>query len=103
MIGAAAAILAGAALACAPQAQAMARAQAQAASPIAVPPLAYKVRTLANGLKLYSMRDASSATVAVVVYYGVGGRDDPAGRSGFAHLFEHMMFRDTRDLSAEQS
>jgi hypothetical protein len=52
MIGAAAAILAGAALACAPQAQAMARAQAQAASPIAVPPLAYKVRTLANGLKL---------------------------------------------------
>lgn len=96
MIGAAAAAMAVASLSMAPAAQA-------APAAISVPPLAYKLRTLANGLKLYSMRDPGSATVSVDVYYDVGARDDPRGRSGFAHLFEHMMFRDTRDLSAQQS
>ena len=37
------------------------------------------------------------------VWYGVGSKDDPLGRSGFAHLFEHMMFKATRDLPAESS
>ncbi|MGC8000486.1 M16 family metallopeptidase, partial [Salmonella enterica] len=35
------------------------------------------------------------------VWYGVGSKDDPQGRSGFAHLFEHMMFKATRNLPAE--
>jgi zinc protease len=98
MIGGAAAILAAAALGGAP-----APVRAATGSVIVVPPLAFKARTLANGLKLYAMHDPKSASVTVDVWYGVGARDDPKGRSGFAHLFEHMMFRDTRDLSADQS
>ncbi|HEY3814553.1 MAG TPA: pitrilysin family protein [Caulobacteraceae bacterium] len=73
------------------------------ASSIIVPPFTYTTRTLPNGMKLYEMRDPKSATVTVDIWYGVGSRDDPRGRSGFAHLFEHMMFRDTRDLTADQS
>ena len=67
----------------------------------AVPPIDYTVRTLANGLKVYSVVDRSTSDVTVQVWYGVGSKDDPQGRSGFAHLFEHMMFKATRDMPAE--
>ncbi|MES2896977.1 MAG: pitrilysin family protein [Pseudomonadota bacterium] len=67
----------------------------------AVPPIAYKERTLANGLKVYSSVDKTTPNVTVQVWYGVGSKDDPIGRSGFAHLFEHMMFKATRDMPAE--
>lgn len=66
-----------------------------------VPPIAYKERTLANGLKVYSSIDRTTPNVTVQVWYGVGSKDDPAGRSGFAHLFEHMMFKATRDMPSE--
>ncbi|WP_394761127.1 M16 family metallopeptidase [Phenylobacterium sp.] len=66
-----------------------------------VPPIVYTQRTLANGLKVYASLDRSTPNVTVQVWYGVGSKDDPAGRSGFAHLFEHMMFKATRDLPAE--
>jgi zinc protease len=58
-----------------------------------VPKVDYRVRVLANGLKVLSVVDRSEPNVAVQVWYGVGGRDDPPGRSGFAHLLEHLMFR----------
>ena len=61
-----------------------------------------KARTLANGLRVYSIRDTSSSNVSVQVWYDVGSKDDPRGRSGFAHLFEHMMFKATRNLVPEQ-
>jgi zinc protease len=67
-----------------------------------VPPIAYTERTLANGLRVYAIRDTSSANVSVQVWYDVGSRDDPAGRSGFAHMFEHLMFKATRNLVPEQ-
>ena len=67
-----------------------------------VPPIAYQTRTLANGLRVYTIRDPNSANVSVQVWYDVGSRDDPRGRSGFAHLFEHMMFKSTRNLVPEQ-
>ena len=63
-----------------------------------VPRVAYKVRVLANGLKVVSVVDRSEANVAVQVWYGVGGRDDPQGRSGFAHLIEHLMFRGAKGM-----
>src|SRR3569623_2347986 len=63
-----------------------------------VPPIAYTVRTLANGATLYALRDPSVATVSVNIWYGVGQRDDPRGRGGFAHLNEHLMFKQTRNL-----
>src|SRR3954467_485405 len=75
---------------------------APAAAGVAVPPIVYKERTPANGLKGYASRDATTPNVTVQVWYGVGSKDDPEGRSGFAHLFEHLMFKATRDLPSEQ-
>ena len=69
--------------------------------PATAPPIAFTKRTLANGLQVYASLDRSTPNVTVQVWYGVGSKDDPAGRSGFAHLFEHMMFKATRDLPAE--
>ena len=82
-------------------------AQAQDVAPapqreIAVAPLAYTERALPNGLKVYAIRDTSTANVSVQVWYDVGSKDDPAGRSGFAHMFEHLMFKGTRNLVDEQ-
>ena len=78
-------------------------AQAQSApAAAAVKPLAYTERTLANGLRVYAIRDTSTATVSVHVWYDVGSKDDPKGRSGFAHMFEHLMFKATRNLVPEQ-
>ncbi|WP_420479012.1 M16 family metallopeptidase [Brevundimonas sp. FT23028] len=71
---------------------------AQDAATIAVPPLQYSHRTLGNGLNVYSMPDPSAGTVTVTVWYNVGGKDDPEGRSGFAHLFEHILSRKTVNL-----
>lgn len=94
------ALLIGAALLpCAAQAQEAAPAPARE---IAVAPLAYTERTLPNGLKVYAIRDTSTANVSVQVWYDVGSKDDPAGRSGFAHMFEHLMFKGTRNLVPEQ-
>ncbi|MDE2774766.1 MAG: pitrilysin family protein [Chloroflexota bacterium] len=47
---------------------------------------------LDNGLEVILARDATAPTVAVDIWYKVGSANDPEGKSGFAHLFEHMMF-----------
>ncbi|MEI2433061.1 pitrilysin family protein [Lysobacter yananisis] len=67
---------------------------------IAVPPLAYTERTLGNGLRVYALPDPDAGEVAVNLWYGVGGRDDPKDRAGLAHLLEHLMFKATRNLPA---
>ena len=64
-------------------------------------PAGFKHRVLGNGLEVYSARDTSTTNVSVQVWYKVGSKDDPAGRSGFAHLFEHLMFKATRNLPPE--
>ncbi|HLL30181.1 MAG TPA: pitrilysin family protein [Allosphingosinicella sp.] len=69
-----------------------------AASRIEVPPLQFKERRLANGLRVISMRDTTTANVSVSVWYEVGSKHDPEGRSGFAHLFEHILSRKTRNM-----
>jgi zinc protease len=66
-----------------------------------VEPLKFTQRTLTNGLRVYALRDTGTANVSVQVWYDVGSKDDPAGRSGFAHLFEHIMFKATRNMPAE--
>ena len=68
---------------------------------ISVKPLALRQRRLVNGLQVVSLPTEGGATVSVQVWYRVGGKDDPAGRSGFAHLFEHMMFKRTRHMAPE--
>src|SRR5271155_2877929 len=49
--------------------------------------------TLSNGLRVVASPDHSAPVVTVGVYYQIGFRLEPRGRSGFAHLFEHMMFQ----------
>src|SRR5439155_5827276 len=68
---------------------------------VRIAPLKYRQRTLTNGLGVVSIENHQSPTVAIVVSYRVGGKDDPAGRSGFAHLFEHMMFKATKNQKNE--
>jgi len=77
-------------------------AQAPASSAAGIRPIAFTSRTLANELRVYAIRDTTTPNVAIQVWYDVGGRDDPRGRSGFAHLFEHLMFKATRNLVPEQ-
>lgn len=68
---------------------------------LALAPLALTRRRLPNGLELITL-PAPSASVSVQVWYRVGAKDDPNGRSGFAHLFEHLMFKRTRYMADEQ-
>lgn len=52
----------------------------------------YQQFTLPNGLRVVVHEDHKAPVVAVSVWYHVGSKDEPAGRTGFAHLFEHLMF-----------
>jgi zinc protease len=53
----------------------------------------FRRHTLDNGLRVILSRDNGAPVVAVNLWYGVGSRDERPGRTGFAHLFEHMMFQ----------
>jgi zinc protease len=59
-------------------------------------------RTLSNGLKLILLEDHKSPVAVVQVYYRVGSRDDVPGKSGRAHLLEHMMFKGTPKTGPEE-
>ena len=74
-----------------------------AALPLKAQPAAPELEafTLANGLEVVLVEDRSAPVVAVDVWYHVGSANDPEGRSGFAHLFEHMMFQGTANLSKD--
>lgn len=54
--------------------------------------------TLDNGLKVILSQDKTSPTAIVAVYYNIGFRIEPKDRTGFAHLFEHMMFQGSKNL-----
>ncbi len=54
--------------------------------------------TLDNGLRVVLAPDSTAPVVAVAVYYDVGMRSEPLGRTGFAHLFEHVMFQGSAHL-----
>lgn len=60
-----------------------------------VPVEYYKLK---NGLKVALSQDKTAPTVAVAVYYNIGFRIEPKDRTGFAHLFEHMMFQGSQNL-----
>ena len=68
---------------------------------IKIAPITFRHATLPNGLQIYSIEDHSSPTVAVQVWFHVGSKDDPNHRSGFAHLFEHMMFKGNEHLNPD--
>ena len=60
-----------------------------------VPIVYYK---LDNGLKVVLSPDKTAPTIGVGVYYNIGFRIEPKNRTGFAHLFEHMMFQGSKNL-----
>jgi zinc protease len=64
-------------------------------------PIDFTDRTLPNGLRVLLVEDHRTPSVAINVGYRVGGKDDPPGRSGFAHLFEHLMFKGTANTPPE--
>lgn len=72
-----------------------------AVAQVAMPRINFQQKTLPNGMRVLSAVDPSSPTVAIQVWYHVGSKDDPVGRSGFAHLFEHIMFKATRNMKSE--
>src|SRR6266498_4395282 len=55
-------------------------------------------RTLDNGLRVVLAPDRGAPVVGIAVYYDVGIRSEPEGRTGFAHLFEHLMFQGSANL-----
>ena len=63
-------------------------------------PIEYK--TLGNGLQVVIAPDSTAPVVTVGVYYKIGFRLEPQGRSGFAHLFEHMMFQGSENAPKMQ-
>ncbi len=64
------------------------------------PPIEFTDFTLPNGLRVIVHEDHSTPVVAVNVWYDVGSAHEEPGRSGFAHLFEHMLFQETENLEA---
>lgn len=69
---------------------------------VKAPPIQFVERSLGNGLRVIAVKDNTSPTVSVHVLYHVGGKNDPIGRSGFAHMFEHMMFKSTKQMPNEK-
>lgn len=66
--------------------------------PLEPPRLDLTDTTLDNGLRVVVHRDPSTVLAGVNLWYGVGSRDEEEGRTGFAHLFEHMMFQGSANV-----
>lgn len=62
-------------------------------------PIPLKERKLANGLRLITVLDRTTPTATVNLWYHVGSKDERVGRTGFAHLFEHLMFQGSANVS----
>ena len=71
-----------------------------AAGPASAPEFKVPVEyyKLPNGLRVVLSQDHTAPTVCVAVYYRIGFRIEPRDRTGFAHLFEHMMFQGSQNL-----
>jgi predicted Zn-dependent peptidase len=60
----------------------------------------FKETTLKNGLRVITVEDRSVPVIALSITYNVGSRDERQGRTGFAHLFEHMMFKGSENVGS---
>ena len=65
------------------------------------PKLQYQIATLPNGLRVIFSEDHSTPIVHVAVWYHVGSKNERPGRTGFAHLFEHMMFKGSKNVEPD--
>ena len=64
---------------------------------VSIPHTMFKLK---NGLTVIVHEDHKAPIAAVSVWYNVGSKDEPKGKTGFAHLFEHLMFNGTENLRA---
>ena len=62
----------------------------------------YTMTTLGNGLQVVFLEDHSTPIVHLALWYHVGSQDEKQGRTGFAHLFEHLMFKGSRNVRPDQ-
>jgi zinc protease len=65
------------------------------------PKLDYTMTTLSNGLQVVFLEDHSTPIVHAEIWYHVGSKNERPGRTGFAHLFEHMMFKGSKNVEPE--
>jgi len=65
------------------------------------PKFNYTMTTLPNGLKVVFLEDHSTPIVHVEIWYHVGSKNEKGGRTGFAHFFEHMMFKGSKNVEPE--
>src|SRR5215212_4844822 len=65
------------------------------------PKLQYDITTLPNGLTLILSEDHSTPIVHLQIWYHVGSKNEKKGRTGFAHLFEHLMFKGSKNVGPE--
>lgn len=66
------------------------------------PKLHYTAYNLANGLQVIFLEDHDAPVINLQVWYHVGSKDEKPGRTGFAHLFEHLMFKGSAHVPAEE-
>lgn len=71
---------------------------ASAAAQSALSPIEFTDTRLSNGLRVIISEDHYAPVFAIAVSYGVGSKDERPGRTGFAHLFEHMMFKGSENV-----
>lgn len=76
--------------------------QAQQASEARPPKLDYTKHTLANGLEVILLENHSIPAINLQIWYHVGSKDEQPGHTGFAHLFEHLMFKGSADVPSEE-
>jgi len=63
-----------------------------------LPSVSFSERTLGNGMRVIVAPDHSVPLAAIAIWYGVGSRDEVPGRTGLAHLFEHVMFQGSANV-----
>ena len=66
------------------------------------PKFNYTMTTLPNGLQVVLLEDHSTPITHLAVWYHVGSKNEKAGRTGFAHLFEHLMFKGSKNVRPDQ-
>jgi len=65
-------------------------------------PFDYTMTTLPNGLQVVYLEDHSTPIVHLAIWYHVGSKDEKPGRTGFAHMFEHLMFKGSKNVRPDQ-
>ncbi len=74
----------------------------KASTNLAVPPIVVRRHTLPNGLKLVMVEDHSTPVISLQMWYHVGSKDERPGRTGFAHFFEHLLFKGSKNVPPEE-